>query len=79
MPMESLSSMTRPTYVPVANPKANAKKFRTFERSVIITSKASSQITISKNAMTGAMYLIPLEIEMTRIVSRLSSPIRAKR
>jgi hypothetical protein len=63
IPIESFSSVTsRPIYIPMANPKANAGKFSTFDRSFITASMARRQITISKNAITGERYLISLDM-----------------
>ena len=39
---------------------------------------ARSQITISENAMIGARYVIPLAIEIPRIVSMLTSHMQAR-
>jgi hypothetical protein len=50
--------------VPIANPKANARKFAILKKdpsSRLLL--ARSQITNSKNAMIGVRYLIPLAIK----------------
>jgi len=59
-------------------PGGNCQKVCLLERSLITTSLARSQITISKNAMIRAGYVIPLAIEIPRIVSMLTSHMRAR-
>ncbi|OPX65750.1 MAG: hypothetical protein A4E33_00003 [Methanoregula sp. PtaB.Bin085] len=79
IPRDNFSSTTSPIYVPIANPNAYARKFAILARSFITTSTASSQITISKNAITAARTRMPLDIKTIRTVSIVTSQTRARK
>ena len=75
--MISFSSITSPIYMPIANPKANARKFAIVKKSFITTSLGKKPDHNLKECDDRSEILDTPGDKITRIVSMLTSHMRA--